>query len=74
MGVQRGTASTARLAGAMRSSDEVPTVSSSLLNVGTVSLEQVPDLPAAVLEPMVQRVLPGSQLVLSQDAGFSSHI
>jgi hypothetical protein len=67
-------ASTARLAEAMRTSDEVSTVSSSLLNFGAVSLEQVPDLPAAVLDPMVQRALPASELALSQDTSFSSNI
>jgi len=58
----------------MRSSDEVPTVSSSLPDVGTVYLEQIADLPAAVLEPIVQRALPGSHLVLSQGTDFSSNI
>jgi len=57
----------------MRSSDEVPTVSSSLLNVGSVPLEQVPAL-AVTVDAMVQRILPGSNLVLPQRAGFSSHI
>jgi hypothetical protein len=57
----------------MRSSDEVSTVSSSLLNVGSVPLEQVPALSVAV-DAMVQRILPGSHLVLPQGAGFSSHI
>lgn len=44
------------------------------LNLNLVPLEQVPVLPPGVLEPMLQRVLPGSSLVLSQDTGFSSHI
>lgn len=70
----RATASTARLAGAMRSSDEVSTVSSSLLNVGTVPLEQMPALPAAVLDPIVQRAAPVSPLALSPSMGFSSSI
>ena len=56
----------------MRSS-EGSSVPSSLLNVGAVPLEQVPALSVAV-DDMVQRVLPGSHLVLSQDSGFSSYI
>jgi hypothetical protein len=44
----------------MRSSDE-GSVSSSVLNLGGVLLEEVPALASDTLEPMVQRILTGSQ-------------
>jgi hypothetical protein len=44
----------------MRSSDE-GSVSSSVLNLGGVPLEEVPALASDTLEPMVQRILTGSQ-------------
>jgi len=45
----------------MRSTGEGAGVSSSLLNLGGVPLEQLTALAPATLETMVQRVLPGSQ-------------
>jgi hypothetical protein len=49
-------------AGAMRSTDEGSAVSSSVRNLGGVLLEQVPAaLASDTLEPMVQRILTGSQ-------------
>jgi hypothetical protein len=44
----------------MRSSDDGSAVSSSVLDLGEVPLEQVPALVPVTLEPMVQRFLPGS--------------
>jgi len=44
----------------MRSTDEGSTVSSSVLNLGGVLLEQMPAL-ASDSEPMVERILTGSQ-------------
>ena len=45
----------------MRSTDEGSAVSSSVLNLGGVPLEQMPALAVSTLEPMVQRMLTGSQ-------------
>jgi hypothetical protein len=47
--------------GDMRSTDEGAAVSSSLPNLGGVSLEQVTALAPGALDTMVQRVLPRSQ-------------
>lgn len=44
----------------MRSTDEGSTVSSSVLNLDGVPLEQMPALASVTLEPMVQRILTGS--------------
>jgi hypothetical protein len=46
--------------GQMRTSDD-GSVSSSVLYLGGVLLEQVPALASDTLEPMVQRILTGSQ-------------
>jgi len=58
----------------MRSSDEVSTGSSSLLNVGTVPLEQMPALASVTLEPMVQRILTGSSAAPAPATTFASSI
>jgi len=65
---------TARLAGAMRSTDEGLMVSSSLLNLDQVPLEQIIDLAPATLDEMVQRGLPGSSAAPAPSTAFSSSI
>ncbi len=60
--------------GLMRSSDEGSAVSSSVLDLGEVPLEQVPALAPVTLEPMLQRFLPGSASVSVPTVPFSSSI
>jgi hypothetical protein len=54
-------------------SNEASTVPSSVLNVGTVPLEQIPALSAAADE-MVQRILPGFFPIVLPSTAFSSSI
>jgi hypothetical protein len=58
----------------MRSTDEGAAVSSSVLNLGGVPLEQMPALASVTLEPMVQRVLPGSSAASAPVTSFASSI
>jgi hypothetical protein len=58
----------------MRSTDEGSSVSSSVLNLGAVPLEQVPALAPVTLEPMVQRFLPGSLSASVPTTPFASSI
>jgi hypothetical protein len=58
----------------MRSSDEGSAVSSSVLDLGEVPLEQVPALAPVTLEPMVQRFLPGSAPASVPTMSFASSI
>jgi hypothetical protein len=58
----------------MRSSDEGSAVSSSVLDLGEVPLEQVPALAPVTLEPMVQRFLPGSASASVPTMPFASSI
>jgi hypothetical protein len=58
----------------MRSSDEGSAVSSSVLDLGEVPLEQVPSLAPATLEAMVQRFLPASAPASVSTTPFSSSI
>jgi hypothetical protein len=59
--------------GLMRSSDEGSAVSSTVLNLGGVPLEQLPAL-ASVTEPMVQRILTGSSVAAAPATSFASSI
>jgi len=59
--------------GLMRSSDEGSVVSSTVLNLGGVPLEQLPAL-ASVTEPMVQRILTGSSVAAAPATSFASSI
>src|SRR5215467_2821659 len=63
-----------RWAGAMRSTDEGSAVSSSVLNLGGVPLEQMPALAPVTLEPMVQRILTGSSAASAPATSFASSI
>ena len=58
----------------MRSIDEGSAVSSPVLNLGGVPLEQVPALASGALEPMVQRILTGSTAASAPAASFASSI
>jgi len=58
----------------MRSSDEGSAVSSSVLNLGGVPLEQMAALAPVTLAPMVRRVLPGSSTALTPTPRFASAI
>jgi hypothetical protein len=58
----------------MRSTDEGSAVSSSVLNLGGVLLEQLPALASDTLEPMVQRVLTGSTAASAPATSFASSI
>ncbi len=60
--------------GLMRSSDEGSAVSSSVLDLGEVPLEQMAALEPVALEPMVQRVLPGSHPAPVPTLTFTSSI
>jgi len=58
----------------MRSTDEGSAVSSSVLNLGGVLLEQMPALASDTLEPMVQRILTGSATASAPAISFASSI
>jgi hypothetical protein len=45
-----------------------------VLNLGGVPLEQMPALASVTLEPMVQRVLPGSSAASAPVTSFASSI
>jgi hypothetical protein len=58
----------------MRSSDEGSAVSSSVWNLGGVSLEQTAALAPITLEPMVRRILAVSSTASVATPQFSSSI
>lgn len=76
LGTTRNQEDSARLdgAGAMRSTDEGAAVSSSLLNLDQVPLEQILALAPATLDEMVQRGLPRSPAAPAPSTAFSSYI
>ncbi len=58
----------------MRSTDEASTVSSALLDLREVPLEEMPALRLTTLDNVLQRVLPASPTAPVPVAAFSSSI